>query len=72
MLFQIILFTVLHTVSILFMMAALYRLYAYIRRYRFSENKYTLLMSFIHLHWLVYAYIILTLAWPLVSYLILF
>ncbi|MBI5413687.1 hypothetical protein HZA42_05055 [Candidatus Peregrinibacteria bacterium] len=66
-----ILFTVLHTVSIGFALLTLWRLYRYIRRYRFDESKYTLLFGFVHLKWIALSYFALTGFWVLVSFLVL-
>lgn len=63
-----ILFAVLHIVSIAFAMLSLQRLYHYIKRYRFNESKYTLLFSFVHLRWIAYAYVFMSIAWIIISY----
>lgn len=61
-------FIVLHTVSLGFAALSLWRLYYYIRRYRFDESKYTLLFGFVHLRWIAAAYIILVLLWVPLTY----
>lgn len=66
------LFVILHAISLLFVFLALYRLYSYIRRYRFDENGYTLLFGFVHLHWFAYLYIFGAVAWIIVSYFLIF
>lgn len=72
MLLQIALLSIFHTLSALFLVAVLYRMYSYIRRFRFTENKYTLLFGFVHLHWIVWTYLFAVLLLPIVSYFILF
>lgn len=62
-----ILFGGVHLVSLSFLGLTLWRLYKYIRRYRFAESKYTLLFGFVHLHWFAIGYTVLTLGWVLVS-----
>lgn len=49
-------FAIFHLLSAGFAAFVISRLYQYIRRYRFEESQYTLLMGFIHLHWIVYLY----------------
>lgn len=63
-------FLVLHTVSLGFAALSLWRLYYYIRRYRFDESKYTLLFGFVHLHWIAMAYVALTVLWIAFSYML--
>lgn len=53
------------------MIVGLYRLYAYIKRYRFDESNYTLLFGFVHLRWLVWLYGSLTVFWIITSVFIL-
>lgn len=65
-----ILFIVLEAVAIGFGLLTLWHLYNYIKRYRFDESKYTLLFRFIHLHWIMVAYIIFAMIWVAISYLI--
>ena len=65
-----ILFVVLHIVSVGVMLAALWRLYHYISRYKFSESKYTLLFGFLHLRWLASGYFLAAVLWIGFSYLI--
>lgn len=65
------LFVVLHIASLAFAVIALKRLYTYIRTYRFSESKYTLLFSFIHLHWIGIFYIAFIFFWIPLSFVIL-
>lgn len=62
-------FIVLHAVSSGFALLALWRLYEYIKRYRFDESKYTLLFRFVHLHWIVTAYVLAVILWIPASYL---
>lgn len=61
-------FILLHTVSLGFAGLTLWRLYYYIRRYRFDESKYTLLFGFMHLRWIAGAYVVFALAWVTASY----
>lgn len=63
-----ILFGGVHSASLAFAFLTLWRLYKYIRRYRFTESKYTLLFGFVHLHWFAVSYIILASAWVLISW----
>lgn len=63
-------FIVLHTVSLGFAGLTLWRLYYYIRRYRFDESKYTLLFGFVHLRWIAMAYAALVVAWLPITYLL--
>lgn len=63
-----VLFIVLHTVSLGFATFSLWRLYHYIRRYRFDESKYTLLFGFLHLRWIAGAYVTLAVLWVVISY----
>lgn len=72
MLLQIALLSIFHTLSALFLVAVLYRMYSYIRRYRFNESKYTLLFGFVHLHWLVWFYMGAIFVLPFVSYFLLY
>jgi hypothetical protein len=63
-------FGVLHVVSIGFALLVLLRLYHYIKRYRFDESKYTLLLGFIHLRWIAALYVFLVTAWVAMSYIV--
>jgi len=65
-----VLFIVLHTVSLGFAAISLWRLYHYIRRYRFDESKYTLLFGFLHLRWIAGMYVVLAALWVVTSYMI--
>lgn len=65
-----IVFIFMHMVSVAFGLAVLWRLYYYIRRYRFDESKYTLLFGFAHLHWISGIYCISVIAWIAASYMI--
>lgn len=65
-------FAVLHAVSIGIILLVLWRLYYYIKRYRFDESKYTLLFGFVHLHWIAIAYVAFAISWVVVSYSLLF
>ena len=49
---------------------SIWRLYAYIRRYRFDESKYTLLFGFVHLHWIMLLYVVAVLIWSGLSFII--
>ncbi len=66
-----ILFAVLHSVSVGFAFLTLWRLYYYIKRYRFDESKYTLLFGFVHLRWIAAGYLGLVIVWIPVSYILL-
>ena len=66
-----ILFVVLSIISVSFTLLSLWRLYSYIRRYKFAESEYTLLFGFVHLHWFAVAYPIVILLWIGASYLML-
>lgn len=59
-----------HVGSIAFTLLVFWRLYYYIRRYRFEESKYTLLFGFIHLSWVAAMYLILSIGWIFVSFFI--
>lgn len=72
MTWQVVLFVILHVVSILFSYFALHRLYSYIRRFRFAENQYTLLFGFVHMHWIAYLYVSAVIGWIIVSYFLIF
>ncbi len=63
-----IIFGIIQVGSIGLTLLSLQRLYSYIRRYRFSESKYTLLFGFIHLRWITFAYLSIMIAWIAVSY----
>lgn len=65
-----ILFAVLHILSIGFAILTFSRLFHYIQRYQFDESKYTLLFGFVHLRWIAALYISLTLAWVVVSFIL--
>lgn len=43
------------------------RLYSHINRFRFDESVYTLLFGFIHLHYFVWAYILIVAALTVVG-----
>lgn len=62
------LFIALHVASVGFALLSIARLYAYIRKYKFDESKYTLLFGFVHLRWIAGLYLIFTLLWLPVSY----
>ncbi|PIQ77398.1 hypothetical protein COV82_04790 [Candidatus Peregrinibacteria bacterium CG11_big_fil_rev_8_21_14_0_20_46_8] len=62
-----IIFIFLHVVSLLFAIFALWRLYEYIKRYRFDESKYTMLFGFVHLHWIAAAYLVYAVIWTVAS-----
>lgn len=70
MAFAWIIFGILQAVSVCFALATLWRLYYYIRRYRFDESKYTLLFGFVHLHWIAISYLACLLVWFFASYFI--
>lgn len=63
-------FIVLHAVALGFMLLSLWRLYEYIKRYKFDESKYTLLFRFVHLHWIVGIYAFSIILWIPMSYFI--
>ena len=67
---SLILFGLFHTASVVFAFVVLWRLYYYIRRYRFDESKYTLLFRFVHLRWIAASYLMLGSLWVVVSYLL--
>lgn len=62
----------LHTVSIGFAVLALWRLYYYIKRYRFDESRYTLLFGFVHLRWIAIMYLGFVALWIPITYLLFF
>lgn len=64
-------FIILHLVSLAFAMLTLWRLYEYIKRYRFDESKYTLLFGCLHLRWIAAGYMIVVSLWIFVSFSIL-
>jgi|GEM_PF-6734127 len=56
--------------SITFMVVSLVVFYKYIGAHRLPSGQYYLLLGFIHLKWIVWAYVVLTLglsAWTLVA-----
>lgn len=63
-------FILLQVVSIGFAMLSIWRLYHYIKRYKFDESKYTLLFGFVHLHWIVALYLVLVMLSLPISYFI--
>lgn len=63
-------FIILHVFSLLFCFIALYRLYSYIRRYRFTESAYTLLLGFVHLRWIAGLYVATAFLWVIFSYIL--
>ncbi len=64
-------FGILQAISLGIMGIALYRLYAYIQRYRFDESHYTLLFGFVRLRWFAYIYVFMTMFWIVISFMIL-
>ena len=63
-----IIFGIIQLISFAVALAVYFRLYRYIRRYRFDESKYTLLLGFIHLHWFTVAYFGFVILWVPISY----
>lgn len=63
-----IIFGIIHLISVGIAAVLYLRLYAYIRRYRFDESKYTLLFGFVHLHWITAIYFISIFLWIPLSY----
>lgn len=64
-------FVILHVASVGFMLLSLWRLYTYIRRYKFEESQYTLLFGFVHLRWIALAYPVVIFLWIAASYVLL-
>lgn len=65
-------FGILHAFSLGFAFLTLWRLFSYIRRYRFDESKYTLLFGFVHLRFIAGMYIVFAIAWVIVSFVFIF
>ncbi|PJC36814.1 hypothetical protein CO046_03810 [Candidatus Peregrinibacteria bacterium CG_4_9_14_0_2_um_filter_53_11] len=66
------LFIVIQLISVTFMGISIMRLYGYVRKYRFNESNYTLLLGFIHLNWVATAYIVAVPVWAVLSFFFLF
>lgn len=54
-------FVVIQFLSLVFLFAALYSLYSYIKKFRFEPSQYDLLFGFIHLRFIAGFYILATL-----------
>jgi len=65
---SLIILIALHSVSLLFALITMSRLYDYIRHHRFGESKYTLLLGFVHLRWIALGYFFIGIIWAVGSF----